>query len=61
MQAAQTRIHAFFMALVDGRRSIADMAKLMEEQRLMPAAEAEGAIRNFLIRMYEDSRGYTTF
>lgn len=61
VQAAQTRIHAFFMALVDGRRSIADMAKLMEEQRLMPAAEAEGAIRNFLIRMYEDSRGYTTF
>ncbi|MEO0615342.1 MAG: hypothetical protein AAFY69_04325 [Pseudomonadota bacterium] len=61
VQAAQTRIHAFFMALVDGQRSIGDMARLMEEQRLMPAAEAEGTIRNFLIRMYEDSRGYSTF
>ena len=61
VQAAQTRIHAFFMALVDGQRTIGDMARLMEEQRLMPAAEAEGTIRNFLIRMYEDSRGYSTF
>jgi uncharacterized protein YbaR (Trm112 family) len=54
-QAATTRIHAFVMSLIDGRRSIADMAALMAEQRLMPAAEAEAAIRNFLIRMHDEA------
>ncbi len=34
-QAAATRIHAFLMTLIDGRRSIKDMAKLVVDQRLM--------------------------
>ncbi len=53
MQAMSTRIHAFVMAMIDGQRSIADMAKLMEEQRLMTADEAIPVIRSFLIRMLE--------
>lgn len=56
LQAATTRIHAFLMSLIDGRRSIRDIAKLLEEQRLMTRAEAEPAVRNFLLRMYDDSR-----
>ena len=56
VQAVSTRVHAFIMSMIDGRRSIADMAKLMEEKRLMTRAEAENAIRGFFIRMYEDSR-----
>ncbi|WP_405224091.1 hypothetical protein [Lentisalinibacter sediminis] len=56
MQAVSTRVHAFIMSMIDGRRSIADMAKLMEEKRLMTRAEAENAIRGFFIRMYEDSQ-----
>jgi hypothetical protein len=56
MQAASTRIFAFVMGLIDGKRSIKDMAKLMQAQRLMEKQEAEGVIRDFLIRMYEDSR-----
>jgi hypothetical protein len=60
-QAAATRIHAFLMTLIDGRRSIKDMAKLVVEQRLMSAAEAEPAIRSFLIKMYDDSRRGTTY
>lgn len=56
MQAASTRIFSFVMGLIDGKRSIKDMAKLMESQRLMEKQEAEGVIRDFLIRMYEDSR-----
>ncbi|WP_405234199.1 hypothetical protein [Lentisalinibacter salinarum] len=56
MQAVSTRVHAFIMSMIDGRRSIADMAKLMEEKRLMTRAEAEGAIRGFFIRMLEDSQ-----
>jgi ubiquinone/menaquinone biosynthesis C-methylase UbiE/uncharacterized protein YbaR (Trm112 family) len=56
MQAASTRIFAYVMGLIDGRRSIDDMAKLLESQRLMHKQEAEGVIRDFLIRMYEDGR-----
>ncbi len=60
VQAMSTRIHAFIMSMIDGKRSIDDMAKLMEQQRLMPKQEAEGAIRNFLIRMHEESEAYST-
>ena len=61
VQAMSTRIHAFMMSMIDGRRSIKDMAKLMAEQRLMTEAEAEPAIRSFLIKMYEDSRRGTSY
>ena len=60
-QAAATRIHAFLMSLIDGRRSIKDMAKLVVEQRLMTAAEAEPAIRSFLIKMHDDARRGMTY
>ena len=60
-QSAATRIHAFLMTLIDGRRSIKDMAKLVVDQRLMSTAEAEPAIRSFLIKMYDDSRRGTTY
>ena len=60
-QAAATRIHAFLMSMIDGRRSIKDMAKLVVEQRLMSADEAEPAIRSFLIKMHDDSRRGTTY
>ncbi|UCG71929.1 MAG: hypothetical protein JSV45_11775 [Chromatiales bacterium] len=56
MQAASNRIYAFVMGLIDGQRSIADMARLLEAQKLMAQQEAEGVIRDFMIRMYEDSR-----
>ena len=56
VQAAATRIHAYLMALIDGRRSIRDMARMLVEQRLISAEDAEPAVRRFLIRMSEDSR-----
>jgi SAM-dependent methyltransferase/uncharacterized protein YbaR (Trm112 family) len=55
-QATTTRIYAFLMSMIDGKRSIADMAALMAQQQLMPVAEAEPAIRTFLIRMYDEAR-----
>jgi SAM-dependent methyltransferase/uncharacterized protein YbaR (Trm112 family) len=55
-QAAATRIHAFLMTLIDGRRSIKDMAQVLAEQRLMERGEAEDAIRTFLVKMYDDAR-----
>jgi hypothetical protein len=56
VQAISTRIHAFVMALIDGRRSVRDMARMLVEQRLMAPQDAESSVRNFLTRMYEDSR-----
>jgi hypothetical protein len=44
------------MSLIDGRRTIEDMAKILEQQKLMTHAEAVPAIRNFLTRMYDDSQ-----
>ena len=60
-QALSTRIHAFIMSLIDGKRSLKDMATVMEEQQLMTKAEAEQAIRGFLIKMFDEAqrgRGY---
>jgi len=55
-QALSTRIYAFIMSLIDGRRTIDDMASILEQQKLMPRKEAVPAIRNFLTRMHDDSR-----
>ncbi|MEX0976838.1 MAG: methyltransferase domain-containing protein [Woeseia sp.] len=55
-QALSTQIYSFIMSLIDGRRSIADMAAILEQRKLMTRQEAEPAIRNFLARMYDDSQ-----
>jgi hypothetical protein len=60
-QAAATRIHAFLMSMIDGHRSIKDMAKLVVEQRLMTAAEAEPALRSFFIKMHDDAKRGMTY
>jgi len=54
--ATSTRIHAHVMSMIDGRRSIADMATLLEQQQLMPALDAEAAIRGLLIKLFDESR-----
>lgn len=54
-QAMTTQIYAFMMSLIDGKRSIVDMADVMESQRLMTRDEAIPAIRQFLIRMHDDA------
>ncbi len=55
-QAMTTQIYSFIMSLIDGKRSIRDMAVVLEKQRLMTRDEAIPAIRAFLTRMYDDSR-----
>ena len=56
LQAMTTRVYGFIMGLIDGRRSVGDMAKLLADQRLMTREEAEPAVRTFLTKMYEDSQ-----
>ena len=54
--AATTRIHAYVMAMIDGRRSIKDMAALMQQERLMPADDAETAIQGLLIKLFDEGQ-----
>ena len=60
-QAMTTQIYTFIMSLIDGKRSIKDMAKVLEQQKLMSRAEAEPAIRTFLTKMYDDARKQSGF
>jgi hypothetical protein len=53
-QALSTRVYAFLLAMIDGERSIRDMSRLMEQQKLMPADDALPAIRRFLARALQD-------
>jgi len=55
-QAMTTQIYSFIMSLIDGRRSIEDMAKILEQQKLMTREEAIPAIRSFLMRMHDDAQ-----
>jgi SAM-dependent methyltransferase len=54
-QSLSTRVYAFLLAMIDGERTIRDMARLMEQQKLMPAADAEPAIRSFLARALQET------
>ncbi len=60
-QAMTTQIYSFIMSLIDGRRSIKEMAVVLEKQKLMSKQEAEPAIRSFLTRMYDDSQKQSGF
>lgn len=60
-QAMSTQIYAFVMSLIDGKRTIGDMARILEQQKLMTRQEAEPAIRTFLTRMYDDSERNSGF
>jgi hypothetical protein len=43
-------------SLVDGKRSLRDVARALVEQRLMSEAEAEPTVRGFLARLHEEAR-----
>jgi len=60
-QAMTTQIYSFIMSLIDGKRSIKEMAVILEKQKLMSKEEAEPAIRSFLTRMYDDSQKQSGF
>jgi len=60
-QAMTTQIYSFIMSLIDGKRSIKEMAVVLEGQKLMSKEEAEPAIRSFLTKMYDDSQKQSGF
>lgn len=55
VQAISSRVHAFMLALINGERSMRDMAKMIADQRLVPPNEAEAAVRAFLTRLHEEN------
>ena len=54
--ALSMRVYGYLATLVDGRRSLAELAQVVVADRLMLAQDAEPALRGFLRRLYEDSR-----
>jgi len=60
-QAMSTQIYSYVMSMIDGKRTIDDMAKIFEQQKLMTKNEATPAIRSFLTRMYDDSQKNSGF
>lgn len=60
-QAMTTQIYSFIMSLIDGKRSIKEMAVVLENQKLMTKEEAEHAIRSFMTKMYDDSKRQSGF
>ena len=56
-----TQIYSFIMSLIDGKRSIREMASILEKQRLMSQEEAIPAIRSFLTKMYDDAQRQTGY
>ena len=60
-QAMTTQIYSFIMSLIDGKRTLKDMAVVLEKQKLMSRGEAESAIRSFLTKMHDDAQKQTGF
>ncbi|MCM2310692.1 MAG: class I SAM-dependent methyltransferase [Steroidobacteraceae bacterium] len=58
LQARQLelRVLAHVASLVDGRRSIRDVARVLVEQRLMAPGEAEATVRSFLARLQAEAQ-----
>ncbi len=54
-QALKQQVYGFVAALVDGRRSTADIAAHLVEKRLMPMDEALPAVRGFLVQLHEQA------
>jgi uncharacterized protein YbaR (Trm112 family) len=52
----ELRVLSYVASLVDGRRSVHEVARVLVEQRLLAPAEAEPMVRAFLARLHEESR-----
>jgi ubiquinone/menaquinone biosynthesis C-methylase UbiE len=59
-QALATRTHAYIMSLIDGQRSRADIARVLERHGLMDEAGARAALAGFLATMYAEATGPRT-
>ena len=54
--ALALRVRGYVASLVDGRRSLSDIAAKLVEDRLLPPAEATGIVRDYLLRLHDEAR-----
>jgi SAM-dependent methyltransferase len=54
-QALATRTHAYIMSLIDGRRSLGDIARVLAQHGLMDEDGARVALAGFFTTMYEEA------
>jgi uncharacterized protein YbaR (Trm112 family) len=50
------RVRGYVASLVDGRRSLAEIAARLVEERLLPPEEATGIVRDYLLRLHEEAQ-----
>jgi hypothetical protein len=55
-QALALRVRGYVASLVDGRRSLSDIAAKLVAERLLPAAEATGIVRDYLLRLHDEAQ-----
>lgn len=49
------RVRGYVASLVDGQRSIEDIAARLVQERLLPPTEATGIVRDYLLRLHEEA------
>ncbi len=54
--ALALRVRGYVAALVDGRRSLSDIAAKLVEERLLPPTEATGIVRDYLLRLHDEAQ-----
>lgn len=54
-QALATRTHAYIMSLVDGRRSLADIARVLARHQLIDEAGGLAALRHFFTTLHDEA------
>jgi SAM-dependent methyltransferase/uncharacterized protein YbaR (Trm112 family) len=54
--ALAMRIYGYVASLIDGRRSISEIARVLVDERLMTAEGAPAAVQGFLRRLHDDAR-----
>jgi hypothetical protein len=54
--ALALRVRGYVASLVDGRRSLVDIATRLAEEKLLPAGEATGIVRDYLLRLHDEAQ-----
>jgi len=53
--ALALRVRGYVASLIDGRRSLVEIAARLVEERLLPPDEATGIVRDYLLRLHEEA------
>jgi len=53
--ALALRVRGYVASLVDGQRSIEDIAARLVQERLLPPTEATGIVRDYLLRLHDEA------